>query len=195
MKNLFLVLMLILTAGVIYGCSPANADKNVLNTKTEGGVMKDKKVLIAYYSYSGNTKAVAERIQAATGGDIFEIVPKNDYPKNYNAVVEQAKKEKADNFKPELKSSIDVSKYDLIFIGSPVWWYTMAPPVMTFISENNFDGKTIIPFCTHGGGGASATYIDMEKLAPKAKVLSGLTTYERTATDKEVFAWIKSLKQ
>lgn len=156
--------------------------------------MTDKKILIAYYSWSGNTKAAALKIQKQTGGDIFEIAPKNPYPSGYNEVVAQAKNEKNENFMPELKANVkDLSNYDVIFIGTPVWWYTMAPPVKTFIAQNNFDGKIIAPFCTHGGGGASATYSDIQKLAPKAKVLQGFTTYEKTADDKSIADWIKSL--
>ena len=86
--------------------------------------MNNKKVLVAYYSHSGNTKAVAEKIQRLTGGDIFEITPKTPYPKEYNIVVEQASKEKARDFFPELADNGNVKDYDIIFIGTPVWWYT-----------------------------------------------------------------------
>lgn len=157
--------------------------------------MTDKKVLIAYYSYSGNTKAAAEKIQKLTGGDLFEIEVKVPYPAKYNDVVAQAKKEKNENFLPELKVNVDnLSQYDMVFIGTPVWWYTMAPPVKTFITNNNFDRKIIAPFCTHGGGGASSTYIDMQKMISNAKVLQGLTTYENTADEKNISEWIKSLE-
>ena len=111
--------------------------------------MSDKKILIAYYSHSGNTKEAAEKIQSLTGADLFEIKPANEYPKDYNAVVNQAKQEKADDVRPELVSLGNVKAYDILFIGTPVWWYTMASPVKTFLAENNFDGKIIVPFCTH----------------------------------------------
>ena len=156
--------------------------------------MSDKKVLVAYYSHSGNTKAVAEKIQHLTGGDIFEITPKTPYPKEYNVVVEQASKEKANNVFPELVNNGNVKDYDIIFLGTPVWWYTMAGPVKTFLKENNFSGKVIAPFCTHGGGGESSTYIDMQKLAPVAKVLEGYTSYENSAKENEITSWINKLK-
>lgn len=156
--------------------------------------MSNKKVLIAYYSYSGNTKKVAEKIQQLTNGDIFEIVPKKAYPNNYNDVVNLAKDEKQKDIKPELTDNGNVKDYDIIFLGTPVWWYTMASPVKTFISNNDFSGKTIVPFCTHGGGGASSTYIDMQKLAKGAKVTEGYTSYENSAKDSEIADWINKLK-
>ena len=156
--------------------------------------MNNKKFLIAYYSYSGNTKRVAEKIQQLTNGDTFEIVPKKAYPNNYNDVVNLAKDEKQKDIKPELTDNGNVKDYDIIFLGTPVWWYTMASPVKTFISNNDFSGKTIVPFCTHGGGGASSTYIDMQKLAKGAKVTEGYTSYENSAKDSEIADWINKLK-
>lgn len=156
--------------------------------------MNDKKVLVAYYSLSGNTKAVAEKIQRLTGGDIFEITPKTPYPKEYNVVVEQASKEKARDFFPELADNGNVKDYDIVFVGTPVWWYTMAGPVKTFLRENDFTGKIIVPFCTHGGGGESTTYIDMQKLAPHAKVLQGYISYENSAKENDIKNWITGLK-
>lgn len=109
-------------------------------------------ILIAYYSHSGNTRSAAEKIQKITGGNLFEIIPSEPYPEGYNAVVAQAKKEKENDFYPELTNNGNVKNYDIIFIGTPVWWYTMAGPVKTFIKNNDFEGKVIVPFCTHGGG-------------------------------------------
>lgn len=164
------------------------------NKAVKEKVMTEKKVLIAYYSLSGNTKAVAEKIQNITGGDIFEIEPVKPYPNEYNAVVELAKREKAAEATPDIKGSVDVSKYDVIFVGTPVWWYTMATPVRTFVSKNDFSGKVIAPFCTHGGGGASATFSDIKKYASAAEVLEGFSTYENSADEKSTLNWINSLK-
>ncbi len=155
--------------------------------------MSDKRVLIAYYSYSGNTKAAAEKIQNLTNGDLFEIKPKKEYPKNYNEVVSLAQEEKQKDVRPELVDNGNVKDYDIIFVGTPVWWYTMASPVKTFLSENDFSGKIIVPFCTHGGGGASATYSDMQKLAKGAVVTEGYTSYENSAKENEIRTWINKL--
>lgn len=156
--------------------------------------MGDKKVLIAYYSYSGNTEKAAKKIQSITNGDLFEIVPKKAYSKNYDEVVALAQEEKQKDVRPELVDNGNTKEYDIIFVGTPVWWYTMASPVRTFLSKNDFTGKTIVPFCTHGGGGASSTYTDMQKLAKGAKVTEGYTSYENSAKDSEITAWINKLK-
>lgn len=155
--------------------------------------MSDKKFLIAYYSHSGNTKEVAEKIQMVTGGDIFEIQPVNKYPNNYNEVVSQAKIENQNDVRPQLISNGDIKNYNIIFIGTPVWWYTMASPVKTFLAYHNWDNKVIVPFCTHGGGGASNTYSDMQKIAQSAKVLNGYTSYENSAKIEDIKTWINSL--
>lgn len=183
--SIIILLLLICAAGAYYVL--ANQEGDVIN-------MENKKVLVAYYSHSGNTEDLAKKIQKITNADLFEIIPKTPYSKDYNTVVAQAQKEKENNYMPELVSNGDTKNYDIIFVGTPVWWYTMASPVKTFLAKNDFTGKTIVPFCTHGGGGASMTYTDMQKIAPDAKVLQGFASYERTAKDSEVADWIKSLK-
>ena len=154
--------------------------------------MADKKVLVAYYSHSGNTRAVAEKIKEITGGDLFEIKTSHEYPKNYTDIINQAKDEKEQDFMPELTESIDISAYDIIFIGSPVWWYTFASPVRTFLSENDFSGKTIMPFCTHGGGGASMTYSDIARLCQNSDVKAGFDSYENNAKESDIQNWINN---
>ena len=169
----------------------------VIYSNIQGGKeidMGDKKILIAYYSYNGNTRAVAEKIQNLTNGDLFEIKPKKEYSKDYNEVVSLAEEEKQKDIRPELVDNGNVKEYEIIFVGTPVWWYTMAGPVKTFLSKNDFSGKIIVPFCTHGGGGASATYTDMQNLAKGATVTEGYTTYEDSAKESEIRAWINKLK-
>ena len=156
--------------------------------------MSENKILIAYYSYSGNTKLVAEKIKNITGGEIFEIKTIKEYPRNYTDVVNLAKQEKEQDLRPELANKIDISNFDIIYLGTPVWWYTFASPIKTFLTEYDFTGKTIIPFCTHGGGGASATYSDMEKLCPNTTIKTGFTSYEHSAKDSEIEEWINNLK-
>ena len=111
-----------------------------------------KKVLVAYYSHSGNTREVARQIAGVSGGELFEIVPVTPYPSDYRTVVDQAKKEIEAGARPALKSRVeDMSQYDVIFIGSPCWWATVAPPVATFLISYDFAGKTVVPFMTHEG--------------------------------------------
>jgi flavodoxin len=160
-------------------------------------ILASKKILIVYFSHSGNTRVIAEQIQKATGGVIFEIQPVKDYPSDYNTVVDQAKKEINANYKPALKALVkNIETYDVIFIGSPNWWSTIAPPVATFLSSYNLEGKTIIPFMTHGGGGMGHSVSDIKKLCPKSIVLDGLPisgSYVRRAQN-DVENWLRKIK-
>lgn len=116
------------------------------------------KILIAYYSYSGNTKEVAEAIHEKIGGDIFEIKTEGSYPEAYRPMTQQAKKEIQDGYRPKLTTSVaDISQYDIVFLGSPNWWGTITPQVSSFLAAYNLSGKTVIPFVTHGGGGVQNT--------------------------------------
>ncbi|MDR1396649.1 MAG: hypothetical protein LBJ14_02820 [Desulfarculales bacterium] len=134
-----------------------------------------KRILIAYYSHSGATRRVAEHIKESTGGDIYEIQELEPYPRDYSAVVNQAKKEIAAGHKPSLNGELpDAADYDVIFIGSPNWWSTIAPPAATFLSSLDLTGKRIIPFITHGGGGLGRTISDIKKLCQAAAVDDGL---------------------
>jgi flavodoxin len=111
-------------------------------------------------------------------------------------VVNQAKKEKAEDYRPELKTKAsNIGNYDVIILGTPVWWYTMTPAMKSFIAQNNFKGKTILPFCTHGGGGASSTFIDMKKMLPDSEFLQGIEFYEKgdSSTDKLLSDWLKQI--
>lgn len=137
--------------------NPAYAEE-----KKEMTIPENAKVLVAYYSWSGNTKEVAEAIAEKTNGTLFRIETVKAYPEEYRATTEQAKKEINDGYRPELKDKVaDIAQYDVIFIGSPNWWGTIAPAVSTFLSSYDLKGKKVIPFITHGGGGVQNTVKDL----------------------------------
>lgn len=192
MKKLLLIILplLIICAGAAFVFAQNN--KNEVSNMT----LTDKKILVAYFSWGGNTKSIAEKIHAKVSGDLFRIEPVTPYPNDYQTTAYGiAKEQKEKNIHPPIKNT-DVSSYDVIFVGTPAWWYTMAPPVKTFLEQNNFEGKTIIPFVTHGGGGSYTIDKDMSKLAKKAKVLSPYVTYGKggTNTDKEIAEWLNKLQ-
>ena len=153
-------------------------------------------MLVAYFSHTGNTRAIAVQIQEATGADVFEIVPANPYPETYSDVLARARQELKDDIRPELKSAVpDIAPYDVVFVGSPNWFNTIALPVMTFLSSRDFTGKTIVPFVTHGGGGLGKSLQDMKRLAPGATVLEG-RAYRGDAVEdagEDVLAWLRGL--
>ncbi|MEM0152856.1 MAG: flavodoxin [Ignisphaera sp.] len=134
--------------------------------------------LIVYYSWSGNTRKVARIIHEIVGGDIVELEPEEPYPKSYNATLERAKREIQSGYRPPLKTKIEkIETYGTVFIGSPNWWGTIAPPITSFLSQYNLSGKTIAPFFTHGGGGLQRMLDDLKKLCPNAKILQPFVVY------------------
>lgn len=112
-----------------------------------------KKMLIVYYSWSnGNTKRIAEMLQEKTGADIVRINTAEPYKGSYNDVVHQGQIEVNSGYMPQIqKLNITPADYDVIAIGTPTWWYTMAPAVRAFIAENDWEDKIVIPFMTNGG--------------------------------------------
>lgn len=112
-----------------------------------------KKILVVYYSWSnGNTKRIAEKLANETGADIVRIETAAPYKGSYDEVVEQGKKEVEAGFMPQINPlPVNLSDYDVIAVGTPTWWYTMAPAVLTFLTTHDFAGKTVIPFMTNGG--------------------------------------------
>ena len=189
MKKFLLLIIPILL--ICTGCTFAK------NNKLQGGFMNDKKILIAYFSWSGNTKYIAEKIHNKVGGDMFQIETETPYPTDYHETAYVvAKKQHEENIKPKLKNNGDVSGYDVVFVGTPAWWYGMAPAVKTFLTENNFEGKTIIPFITHGGGGKYTIAEDMAKLAKGSNVLKPFVVSGRgdSNVQEEINDWLKELK-
>lgn len=132
-------------------------------------------MLIAYFSWSGNTKSIAEHIHQKVGGDLFEIEPVRPYSRDYNTCTDEAKKEQAEQARPELKTRVEnLGQYDVIFLGYPNWWSSIPMPVATFLEQYDFQGKTIIPFVSHGGGGLARSVTDIVKLVPRATVAGAL---------------------
>ena len=156
-----------------------------------------KKILVAYFSYSGNTREIANQIHKNAGGDIFEIQSVTKYPDDYDAVVQQARQELKSGHKPALKTKVEnIKPYDLVFIGYPNWCSTIPAPVMAFLSQYDFSGKTIVPFCTHEGSGLGRSATDISKLCPKSTLLDGVAikgSDVKTAQNK-VSEWLRKIK-
>lgn len=112
-----------------------------------------KKLLIVYYSWSnGNTERIAKKLQSVAGGDLLKIDTAVPYSGSYDDVVDQGQREVNQGYEPEVKPlNVNPADYDVIAVGTPTWWYTMAPAVKTFLHKNTFAGKTVVPFMTNGG--------------------------------------------
>ena len=164
--------------------------------------MKNK-TLVVYFSYSnGNTRHIAELAQKALGADIAEIKPVHPYTGTYNEVVEQGQREVERGFKPEIEPlPAALADYDTVAVGTPTWWYTMAPAVLTFLTANDWTGKTVIPFMTNGGWPGHVLR-DMKKACPGAafshekEIRFDSSGGSQMVTPKlELDEWLASLKK
>lgn len=164
--------------------------------------MKNK-MLIVYYSVSnGNTKQIAEWLQKSVSADIVQIETVTPYSGSYNDIVNQGKREVNQGFQPAIKPlSVNPTVYDVIAVGTPTWWYTMAPAVLTFLNSYDWQGKTIIPFQTHGGWPGHV--MKDIKIACKGAVLKyemeiqfdSTGGSEMVTPEKNIETWITQVKE
>ena len=165
------------------------APSTIANDADNTNAFEGKKVVIVYYSHSGetynssgniylekgNTEVVAEKIQKhIEGSKIVKLDVKEKYPTGYEKMIEYVKKQQEKGVLPELEKSPDVSEFDIIFVGTPVWWGKMSLPVESFLKSEACKGKIIIPFITHEGSGESGIGASMEDLSGCEKVLKSL---------------------
>ena len=164
------------------------------------------KLLVVFFSHAGdnyavgnvkvgNTKIVADYISAYTGADQFEIKTKKYDGMAYKPLCDLAKEEQQKGELPPFEGKVDVSKYETIFVGGPVWWGTWPQVMFTFFKQYDLSGKTIIPFTTHEGSGLGSCVKDLKKAYPKATVLQGFSMYGHDVrTGKErVEKWLKKV--
>lgn len=226
-KKILLILILCLVVGITSACGSKKNDekkeenaKSILNSNsTDSNDTKDNsnldtkkndKKLVVYFSKTGenynvgtvkvgNTAMMASYIKDYLKADSFEIVPVNSYPDNYKKATDIAKQEQNDNARPKIKNKMEnLSDYDTIFIGYPIWWGDLPMIVYTFLENYDFSGKTVIPFNTHEGSGSSGTYETIkEKLKDSTVNTNGLAltgTEARKDSGKEkTINWLKEL--
>lgn len=161
-----------------------------------------KKLLIVYYSWSnGNTERIAKLLHDVTGGDLLKIDTAVPYSGSYDDVVAQGQREVDRGYEPELKPiTVSLSDYDVIALGTPTWWYTMAPAMKTFLHQQDFTGKTVVPFMTNGGWPGHVIR-DMKKACTGAKSACELEVqFDSTGGDrletpeKAIRAWADQVK-
>lgn len=155
------------------------------NNYTSAGIKKLSK---------GNTEIVAEYIQKAVGGDLFEIETVKPYSEDYYKCTEEAKRELSKNARPQIKRFVDdISKYDDIFVGYPNWWGTMPMAMFTFLEHYDLTGKRIIPFCTNEGSGMGSSERDLAKICVGAEIKKGLSIRgtSAAASEKAVAEWAR----
>lgn len=155
------------------------------------------KVLIAYFSWGGNTRGIAKEIAVQTGADLFEITCVEPYSKDYNTVLEEAQRNQNAQARPKLADQVEnMEQYDTILLGYPNWWASIPMPVASFLEEYDFKGKTIIPFCSHGGGRFGQSLTVIAKLTPDAMIGEGLAvSYSGgSSLSSDVSTWLEDNK-
>ena len=136
------------------------------------------RTLIAYFSWSGNTRGVANEIQRQTGFDLFEIEPIPAYSGDYNTVLMEAQRDQHAQARPRIADHVEnMADYDTILLGYPNWWASIPMPIASFLEEYDFAGKRIVPFCSHGGGRLGQSLTAIAKLAPEADLGTGLSIH------------------
>ncbi len=149
------------------------------------------RILIAYYSFSGATRSVAEEIAKQTGGDLRELVPQKPYTFAHNTAAKEARSEITRGYCPALlRGNEPIEGYETVFVGTPNWFKAAAPPVISFLTRHDFTGKTVIPFCTHGGGGLGEIAERIAEACPGAAMRPGLAA-EGSASSEEVAGWLR----
>jgi len=162
MKRIILTIAAVASALMFAGCNNANK---------KAAEEPESKSLVLYYSKSGTTKQVADQIVALTGADVATFDVKDAYPEDYDATIQRCLKEREEGIVPELDSlAVDLSEYDTIYLGYPIWFGTYAPPVAALLNVADFTGKTIIPFTTFGSGGRNTSLADLKAKLPDSVV-------------------------
>ena len=159
----------------------------------------ESRILVAYFSWSSshNTETMAEYVAGATGGELFRLIPETPYTTDYDAVIDQAQKEKNEGARPKLSEDLSAEQwanYDVIFIGYPIWWHDAPMIIYSFLEAHDFSGKTIIPFATSGGSGLNEE--EKFRSITSAEVRDGLCISNFSAgssAEKRVDEWVTSL--
>jgi flavodoxin len=162
------------------------------------------KILVAFFSWSGNARALAGQIARETGGDLFEIKTVRTYPDTYNACIEVAREEQNNNARPALSGSVtNMAQYGTVFLCYPNWWGTLPMGVFTFLESYDFSGKRIYPLITHGGSRFGRSLEDIQKLCPGSVPGEGLSVSafdtnpkdntRVTMPNRDVSSWLRKL--
>jgi flavodoxin len=194
------VLLAALLSAVVHLCKVAVRNKKEMSAYAGQTVAVDKdfgKTLVVFYSLTGHTRDIAEKIRRMTNADLYEIETADALPKGAKLHLAVRDQIKTENY-PELKNGLpDLSSYDTVFVGAPVWWYTVATPVLSYLKKTDFLGKKVVPFSTQGSN-AGTFFADFAAKARNAVLLKGeqfnnLSDKYAKETDNKIAVWLNSL--
>ena len=167
-----------------------------IDNSPESEVHGDSRVLVAYFSWSGNGQQMARWIAEETRGEVFRIVPSESYGEDFNTCADRAKDELDNGIRPELSEHIDadtMAQYDVIFLGYPIWWGQAPKIISTFLESYNLSGKTIVPFCTSGSSGIGSSATNLHALTSGATWMDG-QRFSGGASRSTVEDWVDGLE-
>lgn len=211
MKRLFLITIVFLTTFGMAMASCSNGEPERTGNPNQPGHEQsfnpddkvddeestNQNILVVYYSHSGNTRTIANYIHEEVGGDIVKIETVNPYPNDYDEHLAQARKEVAENYLPPLKTTVEnISDYDVVFVGYPIWVETAAPPIASFLSTHDLKGKTVVPFCTSGTSSAATSYRLIASYCPESVILEGIQIRRGTydTAHERVLKWLNLMR-
>lgn len=170
---------------------PENPDDPGENPDTPEG---NNKILVAYFSWGGTTQRMAQEIVNQTGADLFRIEPVVPYPTDYTECTEVAQEEKNNNARPAIAGEVENwEQYDTVFIGCPVWWWTTPMIICTFAESYDFEGKTVVPFCTYASTYRDETLARIVELTPDADHLTGEGLTSGRINADNIGAWLRGI--
>jgi flavodoxin len=190
-KNILLYVFTLLISFTLTGCGIKNDN---INSDTSSEIRNNNKSVVLYFSATGTTKTIAERIALKSNSDIIEIIPKEKYSNedlNYNSDCRANREQNNAKARPEIANTIDVGKYDIIYLGYPIWWGTNPKIILTLLDKYDFTDKTIIPFCTSGSTGISGSVRDLRKYNTKLTIKDG-KRFTLSDSDKEIEDFISN---
>ena len=162
---------------MITGCETKKEESNNNNSNNSSNEIKEGNTsAVIYFSATGTTKKIAERIAKESNSDIIEIIPKEKYKSedlNYNSDCRANREQNDSKARPEIENTIDITKYDTIYLGYPIWWGTNPKIILTLLDTYDFTGKTIVPFCTSGSTGISGSVTDLRNYNSKLTIKDG----------------------
>ncbi|WP_197091583.1 flavodoxin [Sphingobacterium endophyticum] len=172
-KILHLFILLFITGSQVFACK---SDPKIIESPTENEEINAERIAVVYLSRTNNTKVLAEMIHEVVGGDLIALETLNPYPTDYKQIVEQVASENNRNYLPPIKTKIDLSQYDRIYLGFPTWGMQLPPPMKSFLNNYDWKGKVIVPFNSNAGYGLGSCLEDLKIYAKGAKILEVFST-------------------
>ena len=188
-RKIIISLFVVLSLFLITGCGKSHEE-----IKSNNETKSNSNSLVLYFSATKTTKKIAERIASELNSDIIEIIPKDEYKSedlNYNSDCRANREQNDSKARPEIENSIDISKYDTVYLGYPIWWGTNPKIILTLLDTYDFTNKIIIPFCTSGSTGISGSVNDLRNYNSNLNIKDG-KRFSADASDDDINEFINN---